>query len=75
MKSTTVGVWHEVKVDGLPKESGYYLVTLECYPYHGDTLKTGYAYFRGKTTWAKCNYRVVAWMELPDAYRSNSNES
>lgn len=61
--------WHRVE-DGLPKESGEYIVAYHpCYWDDVDTevTKVGIDNFRGRSTWAKKKFqRVTHWMEKPE---------
>lgn len=65
------GEWKEISKEGLPKESGYYLVAIERYDNWETKEKcyeTSFVFFRGKTTWATCNGSIKAWMELPERF-------
>lgn len=64
------GKWNDIKKDGLPTQSGYYLVALEKanWATKEKYYDTNYIFFRGKTTWATCNGSIKAWMELPEPF-------
>lgn len=69
--------WHRVE-DGLPKESGEYIVAYHpCYWDDVDTevTKVGIDNFRGRSAWAKKKFqRVTHWMEKPEPPREDADE-
>lgn len=55
----------------LPKEEGYYLVTLDC---RIDGVSVTFLWFHGNNTgWESCAYSVIAWMPLPPSYQGEEN--
>lgn len=63
----------------LPEEKGKYLTTYHpCYwdDVKKDELKIDVDTFQGKTIWAKLkHHRVIAWMELPEPWRGEEDET